>query len=434
MRSLRFLVLLAAAPFVAGAQQASSTPRGTLTLDEAIQLAKENNPAYRRAENTLRSSDAQVRSTYGQLLPQASANFSAGYQQGGTQIFQGFEQKGPDTYSTAYNVNLQYGLSAGALFAPKAVKASRDATIANIGGASAIVRGGVTQAYITALQSAAQAALQDTLMQTAKAQLDLANARFTAGAATILDVRNAEVAVGQSQVNSLNAHNTARVDKVRLGQVIGVLVAPDARLTTTFAVTTPSFSLDSLISLGQQVNPSVLAAKATSFAADMNVRIAKMQYTPSLGLSTGIGGQSLDHATLPFNYTKRPYSVSAYVSLPLFNGFSRETQVENARVQQENATLDVRERELQMTADITQAYGTLMTAAQTVQLQEKNAETARQALEFAQERYRVGAANFFELTQARGQAEQAQIGRVDAVYNYQKAFAGLEQAVGRPLR
>ena len=75
-----------------------------------------------------------------------------------------------------------------------------------------------------------------------------------------------------------------------------------------------------------------------------------------------------------------------------------------------------------------------MTAVQTVALQEKNAENARQALEFAQERYRVGAASFLDVTVARGQFEQAQIARVNSVYDYQKAFAGLETAVGRPLR
>jgi outer membrane protein len=433
MRSLSFLALLLVAPALA-AQPRSPAPRASLTLDEAIQIARDNNPAYRRVENTLRTADAQIRSTYGALLPSATATFGGNFQQGGSSVIQGIEFKAHDTYSTSYQLGLNYNISAGALYAPTAVRANREATVATITGSSEALRGQVTQFYLTALQSEAQAAVQDTLMQTSQAQLDLANARFKAGAATILDVRNAEVVVGQSQVAALNAHNAARVDRVRLGQLIGASVSPDAKLTTVFSVTQPHFSLDSLLALGQQVNPNLLAARAAENATVQGVKIAKMQYTPFLGISTGYGRQAVDTGGFPFSYSKRPYSVNFFLSVPVFNGFSREQQIENARINRDNATFDVKERELQTAGDITQAYGTLMTAAQTVTLQEKNAETARQALQFAEERYRVGAASFVDLTVARGQFEQAQIARVNSVYDYQKAFAGLETAVGRPLR
>ena len=433
MRPLSFLFALLVAPTLA-AQPRSPAPRTTLTLDEAIQLARDNNPAYRRIENTLRTADAQVRSAYGALLPTSQANFGGNYQQGGSTVIQGIEFKAHDTYSTSYQVSLSYSLSAGALFAPRAVRANRDATVATITGASENLRGQVTQSYLTALQSEAQAAVQDTLVQTAQAQFDLADARLKAGAATILDVRNAEVAVGQSQVAALNAHNTARVDRVRLGQLIGAPLSPDAKLTTTFSVIEPHFALDSLLALGHQINPNLLSARAAENATAQGLNIAKMQYTPFIGVSTGYGRQALDTARFPFNYAKRPYSVNFFMSIPVFNGFNREQQVEAARVNRDNATFDLKERELQLAGDITQAYGTLMTAVQTVALQEKNAENARQALEFAQERYRVGAASFLDVTVARGQFEQAQIARVNSVYDYQKAFAGLETAVGRPLR
>src|SRR5439155_23003249 len=199
--------------------------------------------------------------------------FGAGFQQGGSNVVQGIEIKAADTYTTNYSVSVNYSLSAGALFTPKAVRADRDATVATISGSSEALRSQVTQSYLTALQSEAQAAVQDTLVQTAQAQFDLADARFNAGAATILDVRNAEVAVGQSQVAALNAHNTARVDRVRLGQLIGAPLSPDAKLTTTFSVTEPHFSLDSLLALGHQINPNLLSAPAAENATAQGLNI-----------------------------------------------------------------------------------------------------------------------------------------------------------------
>ena len=87
-----------------------------------------------------------------------------------------------------------------------------------------------------------------------------------------------------------------------------------------------------------------------------------------------------------------------------------------------------------MTADVTQAYLTLKTAAQTVALQEQNATKAQEELAFAEERYKVGASTFLDVVTSRGTYEQALIDRVNAVYDYHKAFAALENAVGRPLR
>ena len=59
---------------------------------------------------------------------------------------------------------------------------------------------------------------------------------------------------------------------------------------------------------------------------------------------------------------------------------------------------------------------------------------ARDALYLAEERYKVGAATFVDVTDARAAYERAENDRIGAVYDYHKAFAALENAVGRPLR
>ncbi len=67
-------------------------------------------------------------------------------------------------------------------------------------------------------------------------------------------------------------------------------------------------------------------------------------------------------------------------------------------------------------------------------LQGQNAEKAREELNLAQERYRVGASTFLEVTEARASLERAETERINAIYDYHKAFAALESAVGRSLR
>ena len=94
----------------------------------------------------------------------------------------------------------------------------------------------------------------------------------------------------------------------------------------------------------------------------------------------------------------------------------------------------MRAQELRLTADVTAAYRTLETAYQTTQLQEQNARTAGEALRLAQERYRVGATTFVEVSQARDVFTRAEVDRINAIYEYHRAYATLENAVGRRLR
>ena len=132
--------------------------------------------------------------------------------------------------------------------------------------------------------------------------------------------------------------------------------------------------------------------------------------------------------------TRSPLSFSAQVSLPIFDGFVREQRVQEAAASRSDARYRVREQELRLTADVTSAYRNLVTSYQTVRLQEQNAVAAREALLLAQERFRVGANTFVDVTLARGDYERAETDRINAIYDYHKAFAALEAAVGRPLR
>jgi len=488
MRSLRLVALLTIAAHSAFAQRPAA--RGSaLSLEDAIATARKNNPLYLQTENGIRIQDANVRTAYGQLLPRVGASFDTRYQQGGTQYYQGVAIGGgsTDAYNSSYSFGLSYNVSAAIRYAPRAAKANRTAAEADVKSGAEVLRAGVTQAYITALQSEATAAVLDSLVQTAAGQLELVNAKLKVGAGTIIDVRSAEVALGQAQVNSLTAHNTAEIDKLRLYQVMGVPAELGTKLTTTFQIAQPKFSLDSLVDLARRVNPDLAARKSRQVASELDVGVARSNYLPSLSIGTGYSAQAFGYVdsdvlaqqaivgaasnrrdcltrdsirvgagltamgcgpgTLtedqlstirsgnkPFKFNRAPFGVSASLSMPIFNGFAREQSVENARVQRDNAAYDVRARNLQLTTDVTQAYLNLVTAAKTVELQTQIAAKSAEDFALSEASYRVGAKTFLDVSTARATYERTQIDRVNAVYEYHKAFAALENAVGRPLR
>src|SRR5689334_1369664 len=201
--------LALSAPLIA--QQPART--STLTLDEAIAVALENNSSYTQTKNARRISNAQVRQAMSALLPSANARMSSNYQQGGTQVDARGSFANPDTYTSAYSFSLGYTLAPSLLYAPKAAKVARDASDADIRNSASVLRSQVTTQYIIVLQQEAQAAVQDSLVQSFQGQAGLVSAKIAAGAATIIDMRTAEVSVAQAQVTALQLHNAAKVER-----------------------------------------------------------------------------------------------------------------------------------------------------------------------------------------------------------------------------
>lgn len=467
------------------------TPAATLTLPEAILLARRNNPTYQNSVNARRTVAAQVRAANGALLPNVNTSFGTAFREGRQTFFQGqaFGSTN-DQLSTDVSASANLNLSLATFNDRKAARASQDATEYDIASAEQRVKIDVTNQYLATLQAQARATLQDTLLATTDVQLQLSRARLQVGSGTQLDVQRAEVADGQQRVGALNQRNQAAIEMLRLFQLLGVPPVPGTVLDANLPPT-PTLDANTIMEMARKSNPQLEALRAREEVADLSIASARSTYFPSLSVQAGLsaftnrftntglliqqgqvsslGAQAgcvrseevrnavglpnrLNECSAitftpaqeqairdsqgkyPFDFTRNPYNVSASLSLPIFNGFRREQQIEQARVLRRNAENDLRGQELRITADVSAAFLTLNTAQQTVALQEQNVRTARTALSLAQERYRVGLASIVDLQQARGDFERAETDRISALYDVQRAFTALEAAVGRPLR
>ncbi len=493
MRTLLLvLACLGTAPALAAQDGLTPAQGPTLTLEQALTAARQNNPSFRSAQNAQRTADAQVRNAYGAFLPNVNTSLSGDFREGRQQFFggQGFGSTNDQlNTSGAISANMQFSMAN--LNQLRAQRASAEAVESDIIAAEQNLRQQVTAQFIAARQAAARAVLADTLLATTRAQLELARARLTVGVGTPLDVQRAEVANGRQRVAALNAQNQAQIDVLRLYQLMGVEPQLGTQLAGPLDVTLPDIAVTDLLEQARRANPTIEAARLRQTQAERGVSAARSAYVPTLSLSTSISGfaqrftstdqliaqgqasvvsaqascirseevraqvglpnnlaqcgniawtpqaeQQIrdDQARYPFGFTRNPYGVSASLSLPIFNGFQRESNVQNAIVQRRNAENNRRQEELRVSTEVTTAYLTLTANKQAVDLQEENSRTARSALQLAEERYRAGAISLVELIQARTDFETAENDRINAIYDFQRAFAQLEAAVGRPLR
>lgn len=464
-----------------------------LSLEEAIDLARQNNPAYLQQRNDLGVARWSVRSAYGGLLPSASVGAGFGYTASGAPRFGSVEfERQPEQYYSSYNLGMDLRLSGASLLQPSVERARSNAIEMRIEGTESQLVAQVTQQYLTTLQAREQVAQAEREVERTGEHVRLAEARFEVGAGTPLDVRRAEVQQGQAEVLLLQARNSLATAKLLLGQYMGVALDPNLRLTSEFEIFDPDWSTADLVEMAVEANPTLLAARASADAASTSVTSAKSSYLPSLNLSVGLSGsvyqagsidpllnqqlsrieqsyggcldqnairasaglapvQCLDPLTpgleetirqqleeqnsgFPFDYTRQPLSASMSISLPIFTGFSRKLQVEQAEATAADARYQVRAEELRLNQAVSAEVLALETAHQTVLLQEQVRQRAEEELRLAQERFRFGAASSVEVTDAQANLSEAERAKIDALYNFHKSLAALEALIGRQLR
>jgi len=490
--ALLLAALATALPPTVHAQERPEVP-SSLTLADAVDIARYYNPALRQVANDLVGSRWGVRNAYASFVPGVYLNGSMGYRGAGSQTFltSEFVQQS-STIGSSYGINLSLQVSGRTLFQPSVANAQNRAAEANLTGAEINLESSVRGQYLAVLEAEAQVGLAESQVTRNEEFLRLAQARYDVGQNTLLDVRQAQVARGESEVALLQARQRVTVEKLRLFETMGVPAPTDlsgVTLVDSFPVTEPTWQLEDLLDEAVAANPGLVVRRAQESAARASERAAKSTWLPTLSFSAGWsgftqqyrnidpliasaqasaaqsvtqceyvnqwlvnpGGPLADCASLaftpadeqqirdqnnvfPFSFTTQPFSASLSISLPVFTQFQRPLEIAQASAQTEDAAEAVRALELTVRTDVSQAYYGLQAAYEAIGIQADNRVAAAEQLRLATERYRVGSGTFFELLDAQLAAQRADADYIGAIYAYHRSIATLENAVGRPLR
>ena len=469
----------------------------SVSLDEAIRIARMSNPRFRQARNDAGLADWNVRQAYGALLPQASVSGGVQWQGAGETQFGsvtlgdlGFAGQ-PSYYFSNYRLGLSYFLDWATLRGPSLAKADREVTRAEIDLAESTLVSNVTNAYVEALRQQEAVRIAELQLENGEYNLRLAEAQLAVGAVTGIDVGQAEVQVGRSRVQVLQARNALSTARMRLLQQLGQSVDQDFDLTTEFQLIEPTWTEGELEALALSSNPTLESRRRSRESAEIGVSSARSAYFPSMTVSTGWSGFAreasntdfqiaqaqaqiantitqcvatndlysrltpplppLDCSRLaftdaqrqaiidendqfPFGFQRSPPTVSLQLSLPIFSGLSRQRNLEAARLQRDDLAEQVREQQIAIEADIAIGVANVRTAYESALLEEQNRALSEQQLLLARERYQLGEITFVDLVDAQTVLAQAEADRLAAVFAYHDLVTALEALVGTSLR
>lgn len=478
----------------AGAPASAQEAPPTLTLEEAIRLAKDFNPAYQSTANDRSAADWRLREAYSGFIPTANANSSFGWVEGGAQRFGTVDlgTSGTDWYQSYYNLSINWQLDGSTVFGVPAARANQRAVDARIAAAEFDLEAQVAMQYMAVLRAQDGVAVARRQLDRAGQNLQIVRSRVSSGAAAGTDGKQAEVDLGRAEVGLIQAQRQYREGMALLAERLGTALDEDTRLASSFPVFEPRWERDELMAQAMADHPSLRAYVAQERAAGAAAKQAASSYFPTFSLSSrfqgvtqeatnrafvvgqaqdywasrrsncefsnalvrgvpGLGGEIQDcgqlaftdqrrsealssNSVFPFNFTKLPLQLTLQVSIPLFTGFSRQRQVSEAYNLAEDAKHSRRAEELRLRTAVTQAFDNLSAAYEVVQLEGRNRSLAEEQLQMQQRRYALGAAALLELLDAQTSLTTADQAYLNAVYDFHWSLIRLEAAVGRPLR
>ncbi len=426
IRTLATITLLASvvAPLSAQSQR--------VTLEEALRMALRASPQVAQAEGSVSNAAWARREVVGSWLPSlnVSSSLSQSYN-GSSQRLDPTTQQlvgGTTTsYSAGFNASMEL-FDGFRRFAEnrstKADAATADAALVN---QEFQVMLQTKQAFFGALAAGELVRVSETRLQRAREQLKISRDKLANGTAIRSDTLRNVVEVGNAELQLLNARTSLATTEASLARLIGVdgtaSAASDPALLEPVRLDTAQLRGAVLIE-----SPAVIQAEAASRSAQAGLSVARAAYFPTLSASYGNSWSGRQLGSLDGSGSLR-----VSLSWPLFNGFRREASMSRSAIAAEVAQSQAEDARRQVNAQLTQYFASLAAAQSRHMIAVASIAAAQEDLRIQQERYRLGAATIVEVLTVQQSLDQAEVDRIQALFDYLVAKAQIESLMGREL-
>ncbi len=428
-RPLRlFLLLLSSASVVVTARgQYATVALDTLTLPKAVELATSYHPSLRSAEASVQSAAGAYRQAFAGYLPTVSFSTSASHTQG---VFV-FNPSSPPPYQdyntftallSAQQTVFDFGRTIGRVSAGTDFE---DASKLDQAATRNTVISNVEIAFYSVTQAAAVVRVNEEAVDAAQRHLVQARGFYLVGRRPQLDVTKAEVDLANANVNLITARNGLQVARVQLENTIGVRIPASVVIKDTFDVELTVPPLDSMRNIGMANRPELLAARARVSGSSSLTTATISQHLPIF--SAGGTYQWSDFKLSPL-YPR--WNVGLTFTLPVFQGFAIDAQVQQARANEEIARATLTQLEQGAILEIDQNYLAVKEAQERVWATVKLVQQAEQALILAERQYAAGVGTQLDVTDAQLTRSNARITRIQALFDLNSSFVRLRRSIG----
>jgi outer membrane protein TolC len=399
----------------------------TLTVEHAVQLALDHHPSLRSAEANTRGAVAQHKGAVAGYLPAVSFSASATHTEG-VFVFNPSVPSRNQIYSSytggfqAQETIFDFGKTINRVSSATdlADAASMDELTAR-----ELVIANVQIAYYGLLAARGVADVNDEAVKQADKHLVQAKAFYSVGTRPRFDVTKAEVDLANARVNQIIAKNQMQVAQVQLENAMGF--HPEAPYAVGRSLPHPqvAMTMDSARTLAARQRPELLAAQSRVEAAVAQARAAWSQHLPVLSAFGSWNWSGFDPTPL---YPR--WSAGIQLTLPIFQGFALDAQVEQANAAADAAQAAFDTQAQSVLLEVEQAYLGLREAEERKVATAKLVNQADENFTLAQRQYAAGVGTAIEVADAQLSRSNALITDIQAQYDYITSIVKLRRALG----
>ena len=398
-----------------------------LTLAEIVDLGLRSNPTTRLAWANAHAAASVYGSERGAWLPTVDAEVNAARlktaaSQGRTAVEQSVLTPSITLGYLLLDFGGRSGRVAGARQRLLSASFLHNATIQNV-----VLQ--IQVAYFQYLANRALLVAQRTTVEEARTNLTAAEERRRVGLATVADVLQARTAASQAQLDLQIIEGNLQTTRGALALSLGLPanLPFDVDSSAAVAPVAPlADSVNAIIATALRGRPDLAASRAEVEAALAGVTEARGALLPSLGFSA-TGGRTYA-TTIPDGANS--YTLSLGLSIPLFNGFSRQHDLRSAEFEAEAARARNESLRQEVVFQVFSAYYTLQTATRRVRTSEDLLASATQSNEVALARYKAGVGSVLDLLAAQTALASARAQQVDARLAWSVSLAQLAHDAG----
>lgn len=409
----------------------TAPPLTPLTLPDLVDLALCANPATAVAFASSRAAAANVGTARGSELPSLAATVGPTLNRTDYRTGQRFTSSGSTDLGSSASLALNYLLFdfGGRAARIDTARSQQRAALAQVADTAQTVALTTITAYnsLSASLGAVTAARATVVFN--RSSFDLADGKRRAGVSTPADALQARTSLAQAELTLAQAQGNARTAAGQLAVAIGqppttvLTLAPTPSLDTANNLTR---DVATLIADAERLRPDLNTARANRDAALANVRAARSDTRPSVGVSVQ---DSLSYANSAADSNRA--SVGLTLSVPLFNGFDRTYRVASARAEADRQTALLEQARQQAGLDVYTQATALSTSIAVLATARELINSATASADIAQGRFKAGVGTFTDLLNAQSALASARQQLVSADFGVRDAQARLARAVGQ---
>tara|TARA_R110000744_G_scaffold22054_7_gene56670 strand:- start:834 stop:2144 length:1311 start_codon:yes stop_codon:yes gene_type:complete len=367
-----------------------------LRVEEAVQIALENNYQIKIAANELQIDEVSVSVGNAGMLPQVGLNLidnnSVQYLSQTRSDGSVVERDNAKNNSLNYGIALDWTLFDGLkMFADyEQLKETQKLGEAQLKQVILNKVGEVMITYFDLVQQKQQLTALDSTIIISEQRVDLAYNRFIIGKASKLEVLNAQVDLNTDQTLMQRQKELYMNTKVQLNEYLARDLKIDFEVVPEIFVD-QALQLPELESLVAKENPTLQAEQINKRISELELKQTKALRYPTVFASTGYNfGRTESSLGFTTSSNSRGWNYGFGASLNIFDGFNQNRNEKIAKIQIETTEVAIAQRTQELMSLVNTTYQTYLTNISLIELEGKNEAIAQENMEITVEKYRIG--------------------------------------------